>query len=94
MKLRLADQPVAYTVLVKSILTAVVVLGWVTLTTPQIIALVAVFDASMATFIVASVTPTKRVGEQIETAVKAKQAEIHDFLAGATETITRPIRTK
>ena len=71
MRLRLSDQPVAYSAAFKAVLAAVVIIGAVTLSGEQVAALSVAFDAILGVLVFASVQPNARVEAKVEAAADA-----------------------
>lgn len=93
-RIRLTTEVVLWEAFAKSMLAVLLYWPVVHLTDGRQGLVTGVYITAAALVVRSKVTPNVRVEEKIEVAVKAKQAEIHDFLAGATETATRAVRTK
>jgi len=75
MRLRLTDQPVAYSAAFKAVLAAVVIIGAVSFTGEQVAALSVAFDAVLGVLVFASVQPNSKVDAKIADAAENAKNE-------------------
>lgn len=75
MKLKLTDQPVAYSAAFKAVLAAIVIIGVVTLTGEQVAALSVAFDAILGVFVFAAVQPNAKVEAKVQNAAESARNE-------------------
>lgn len=75
MKLKLSDQPVAYSAAFKACLAAIVIVGVVSFTGEQVAALSVAFDALLGVLVFASVTPTSKVEAKVQAAAENARNE-------------------
>lgn len=75
MRLRLSDQPVAYSAAFKAVLAMLVILHAITLDGEQVAALSVAFDAVLGVLVFASVQPNARVDAKVEAATVAAKNE-------------------
>lgn len=79
MRLRLSDQPVAYSAAFKAVLAMLVILGVISLSGEQVAAMSVAFDALLAVFVFASVQPNAKVEAKVSAAAdNAKNAVLAD----------------
>lgn len=79
MKLKLADQPVAYSAAFKAVLAAIVIIGVVSFTGSQVAALSVAFDSLLGVFVFASVQPNTKVDAKVaEASTKARHEALSD----------------
>lgn len=89
MKLRLTDQPVAYSAAFKAVLALLVILGAVTLSGEQVAAASVAFDALLGVFVFAAVVPTVKANAKVE---QAAQAARHEALADVASLTAAPAK--
>lgn len=88
-RIQLTTEVVLWEAFTKSCLAAVLYWPLVHLTGGRQGLVVGMYTTAAAIVVRSKVTPNVRVDEKIEAAVKDKEIEIHDFLAGATKPLRR-----
>lgn len=89
MRLKLTDQPVAYSAAFKAVLALAVILGAVTLTGEQVAAASVAFDAVLGVFVFAAVVPTKKAEANVQSAATSAR---HKALADVASLQPKPRR--
>lgn len=93
MRLRLTDQPVAYSAAFKAILAMLVILGAVTLDGEQVAALSVAFDAVLGVFVFASVQPNAKVEAKVaDAAASARDSALAAVASLQPKPVKKPTR--
>lgn len=85
MKLKLSDQPVAYSAAFKAVLAAIVIIGVVTFTGEQVAALSVAFDSLLGVLVFASVQSNNKVDAKVAAAATNARHEALADVASLTD---------
>lgn len=89
MRLRLTDQPVAYSAAFKAVLAALVILRVVHVDGEQVAALSVAFDAMLGVLVFASVTPNAKVDAKVDQAASNAKNETLAYVSSLRPTPAR-----
>lgn len=93
MKLRLSDQPVAYSAAFKAVLAMLVILHAITLAGEQVAAMSVAFDAVLGVLVFASVQPNPKVDAKVQAAASnARHLVLSDIASLAPAAKAAPVK--